>query len=140
VELPRLQQRKILYEFVEGLKKKDGSNPAGSVMNFLTSIGCALCRAQEQRIVTLGQFEPPFCWREDAMMRQVAWAAVLCMWRSQEAGVGIKRKQVKVMPRLTQVQILSSLCMCLGHPRGLMWRSIYYCLFHFGLRGGCELY
>jgi hypothetical protein len=73
-------------------------------------------------------------------MCQVAWAAVLFMWRSREAGVGVKRKQVKVLPRLTKVQIFSSLSMCPGHPRGLLWRIVYYCLFCFGLRGGCKLY
>jgi hypothetical protein len=43
VDLPRLQQRKILCEFFEGIKKRDGSMyPSGSIMNMLTSIGRAM--------------------------------------------------------------------------------------------------
>jgi hypothetical protein len=98
LELSRLQQRKILCEFFEGLKKKDGSMyPAGSVMNMLTSIGRAMRRTQEWKIVATGKYEQPFSWRDDALMRQVAWAAVLCMRRSREAGVGVKRKQASFL-------------------------------------------
>jgi hypothetical protein len=45
-----------------------------------------------------------------------------------------------VVPRRTEAQILESLCMCKGHPRGLVWRVIYYCVSKFAIRGGCELY
>jgi hypothetical protein len=54
--------------------------------------------------------------------------------------VGVTRKKVTIDALRTESQVLDDIAMSMGHPKGLLCRVAYYCIFSFGIRGGGELH
>jgi hypothetical protein len=95
LKLPPFRQQKILCEFMDEVRKKDGTRyPAGSLRNLLDSIAREMRREQERRIANTGVYEVPLKLAEDPIFRKACWACVLGMRKSRQEGIGTKRKQV----------------------------------------------
>jgi hypothetical protein len=114
--------------------------PASTLFNFLSAFARVLRRAQEVRIMGTGKDEPIFDLKRSPLFCRVCLACIISMRRSRKAGVGVTQKKVAVFALRTKAQVLGDIAMSMGHPKGLLRRVAYYCIFNFGIRGGGELH
>ncbi|MCO5601553.1 hypothetical protein L7F22_055676 [Adiantum nelumboides] len=117
-----------------------GLFPADTLMGMLRCFGRLVKKEQDLRIAGSGISEVLFDIARNPIFESTQSLVLAAMRRSVAGGVCKNRKKASVIGVTLEEEILCDIDFSLLHGRGFQMRFAFYCLLHFSMRGGLELY
>ncbi|KAI5079751.1 hypothetical protein GOP47_0005230 [Adiantum capillus-veneris] len=144
VPLEKLDLRQLndmLSQFFVVVCKQNGSLfPSDTLMGMLRCFGRMIKKEQELRVALTGVTEVPFDIVKNPIFKSTQNAVISAMRRSVARGVCKERKKSSVLGITLEQEILRDIDFNIQHSRGCQSRFAFFCMLHFCVRGGLELY
>ncbi|KAI5063052.1 hypothetical protein GOP47_0021599 [Adiantum capillus-veneris] len=97
-------------------------------------------KEQELRVALTGVTEVPFDIVKNPIFKSTQNVVISAMRRSVARGVCKERKKSSVLGVTLEQEILHDIDFSIKHSRGCQSRFAFFCMLHFCVRGGLELY
>ncbi|KAI5068402.1 hypothetical protein GOP47_0016747 [Adiantum capillus-veneris] len=144
VPLEKLDLRQLndmLSQFFVVVCRQNGSLfPSDTLMGMLRCFGRMIKKEQELRVALTGVTEVPFDIVKNPIFKSTQNAVISAMRRSVARGVCKERKKSSVLGVTLEQEILRDIDFSIQHSRGCQSRFAFFCMLHFCVRGGLELY
>ncbi|KAI5075093.1 hypothetical protein GOP47_0009169 [Adiantum capillus-veneris] len=126
--------------FLVVCKKRGELFPSDTLMGMLRCFGRLLKKEQDLRIAKTGVTEVPFDIARNPIFKGTQNSVMAAMRRSVAQGVCKDRKKASVIGVSLEQAILGDIDFSIMHGRCCQMRFAFFCMLHFCIRGGYELY
>ncbi|KAI5073291.1 hypothetical protein GOP47_0011304 [Adiantum capillus-veneris] len=126
--------------FLVVCKKRGDLFPSDTLMGMLRCFGRLLKKEQDLRIAKTGVTEVPFDIARNPIFKGTQNSVMAAMRRSIAQGVCKDRKKASVIGVSLEQAILGDIDFSIMHGWGCQMRFAFFCMLHFCIRGGYELY